>query len=67
MSDCCVLMSADELFTEMMAFAWFNRNWSYFIETIVSLEEGEALSRQIWHQVAAEVNADAHMVYLDIY
>ena len=30
-----------------------------------SLEEGHTISRQIWYQVDADVNAEAHIVDLD--
>ena len=51
---------------EMMEFAWVDRDMRYFVATRGSLEEGQAVSTQIWCQVIADVNSDAHMVDLDI-
>ena len=46
----------------MMKFEWVGWDRHFFIATRVYLEEVEAVSIQIWIQVAAYVNADAHIV-----
>ena len=60
------MVSVDEGFTEMVTFAWFDRNRRYFIVTIGYLEEGKAVSRQRWCQVVADVNTNIQIVDLDI-
>ena len=60
------MVSVDEGVTEMVTFAWFDRNMRYFIVTIGYLEEGKAVSRQRWCQVVAGVNTNIQMVDLDI-
>ena len=50
----------------MVTFVWVECNRRYFIVTIGYLEEVQAISRQIWCQVVADVNANIHMVDLDI-
>ena len=47
-------------------FAWFDRDRRYFVVTIISLEEGQAVLRKIWHQVVAYMNSDIDMMDLDI-
>ena len=50
----------------MVTFAWVECNRRYFIVTIGYLEEVQAISRQIWCQVVSDVNANIHMVELEI-
>ena len=58
-------MLVDEGVPEMMEFEWVGWNRHYFIAEIVSMEEIEAVLRQIWRQFAADVNVDDHMVDLE--
>ena len=50
----------------MMVFSWVDKDRRYFIAPIESLEEGQAILRQIWRQVNTYMNAEDHMVDLDI-
>ena len=50
----------------MVTFSWVDRNRRYLIVTRGYLEEGQAVSRQRWCQVVADVNANIQMVDLDI-
>ena len=56
----------DEGFPETIGFTIVDQNMRYFVVTRVSLVEGEPVSIHIWLQVAAYVNADSHMVELEI-
>ena len=58
--------AVDEGVHEMINFAWFNHNRHYFIAKIVYIEEVQDILRHRWFQVISDVNADAHMVELDI-
>ena len=49
-----------------MAFAWVDQDRRYFIATRGTLEEVDAFLIQIWNQVAADINADYHMLDSDI-
>ena len=60
-------MSAEvkEIVTEMIEFSWIYCNVRYFVTTREHNEEGLDLLRNTWHQVDADVNAEAHI--LDLY
>ena len=49
-----------------MVFAWVYQEMRYFIEQIICFYKGGNILRQIWCEIAADVNDDAHIVDLEI-